>query len=299
MPIVNGTPGNDTLNGSPDDDIVLGRDGDDLIFGGSGDDILIGGAGNDELWDDGAGLTGDDDLLIGGAGNDFIVSGSGNDTLIGGEGDDFFSLFSGDLVIVGGDGIDTLNYGGMTADVTVDLGAGTYTGVASSGETIDARLFGIENYLHLGGGSTRITGSAADNVLLGGAGNDTLNGGLGNDTLGGESGSDHYVFDVAPGEENADRVIFSRDEGDTDRIVLDSDAMTELGAAGQLAADDERWYSAAGATGGAEADDRIVYDSDAGRLYYDADGSGAGAALLIATIANPAVSLTASDIVIA
>ena len=40
-------------------------------------------------------------------------------------------------------------------------------------------------------------------------------------------------------------------------------------------------FAAAGATGGAEEDDRLVYDTEAGNLYYDADGSGAGAALLI------------------
>ena len=114
-------------------------------------------------------------------------------------------------------------------------------------------------------------------------------------------GSDHYVFNVAPGEENADLVFgFTKDESEGfDKIVLDSGVMTELGAAGQLAADDERWHSAAGATGGAEEDDRIVYDSEAGRLYYDADGSGAGEAQLIATVfvlnENPVV---ASDIII-
>ena len=40
---------------------------------------------------------------------------------------------------------------------------------------------------------------------------------------------------------------------------------------------------------------RFVYETDTGRLSYDADGSGAGAASLIAVFRNLA-SVTASDV---
>jgi Ca2+-binding RTX toxin-like protein len=144
----------------------------------------------------------------------------------------------------------------------------------------------------------QVTGSSGDNFVMTSDGNDTLNGGLGNDLLLGEGGADHFVFD-AFGEANADTIGgFSKEEWTgPDKIVLDSNAMTGLGAAGQLADDDERWHAAAGATGGAEADDRVVYDTDTGRLYYDADGSGAGEAQLIATVNG--ASLAGSDIIIA
>ena len=43
-------------------------------------------------------------------------------------------------------------------------------------------------------------------------------------------------------------------------------------------AGDARFYKAANATGGHDADDRIVYDTVSGSLYYDPDGNGAQAA---------------------
>src|SRR5207248_1402446 len=55
---------------------------------------------------------------------------------------------------------------------------------------------------------------------------------------------------------------------------------------------------------GHDADDRVVFDTTTGSLYYDADGSGAGAAQLIAsldtgTLFAPSVgTVAASDIVV-
>jgi Ca2+-binding RTX toxin-like protein len=67
---------------------------------------------------------------------------------------------------------------------------------------------------------------------------------------------------------------------------------TKLSVTGVLAAANFR----ANTTGtAADANDYIVYETDTGLLFYDADGSGAGAALLIATLTGlPA--LTAGDI---
>jgi len=43
-----------------------------------------------------------------------------------------------------------------------------------------------------------------------------------------------------------------------------------------------------------------VYDTDTGRLYYDADGSGSGEAQIIATLYlfDPSITLAANDIIV-
>src|SRR6185503_18405972 len=70
----------------------------------------------------------------------------------------------------------------------------------------------------------------------------------------------------------------------SDRIELDGTALTALGAEGQFASGDVRFYAAAGATGGHDEDDRIIFNTSTGQIFYDADGSGAGAAQILANL---------------
>ena len=47
-------------------------------------------------------------------------------------------------------------------------------------------------------------------------------------------------------------------------------------------------------TAAADADDRIIYDAATGRLFYDADGNGAGTALHFATV-TVGTAITAAE----
>jgi serralysin len=74
----------------------------------------------------------------------------------------------------------------------------------------------------------------------------------------------------------------------TDKIALDDAVFAGL-VPGALPASAFVVGSAAG-----DADDRIIYNSATGQLFFDADGNGAGAALLFATLnGHPVVA--ASD----
>ena len=81
-----------------------------------------------------------------------------------------------------------------------------------------------------------------------------------------------------------------------DTFVLGKAMFTAL-AVSNAPLNPDGFFAAAGATSGADATDRIVHNTTTGDLYYDADGSGAGAAVAFAKLAAP-VALTASQFVV-
>ena len=94
---------------------------------------------------------------------------------------------------------------------------------------------------------------------------------------------------TAPAKSNTDRIYdFAVGE---DRIVLDGDAFTRI-AAGTLAANSFQQGTSAG-----DAADRILYDAATGRIFYDADGSGAAAAILFAAV-GAGTPLTHADFLV-
>jgi Ca2+-binding RTX toxin-like protein len=185
--------------------------------------------------------------------------------------------------------------------MVVDLGAGTATGGEGGGGG-SMVISAVENFTLYGAGSL-ITGDAGANELRGGDGrfgglanyNDTINGAGGNDTLFGGLGNDHFVFDQTPGAANAD--LITDFATNADKIHLDARVMSALGTTGAFSIADVRFYAASGASSGHDADDRVVYDTTTGNLWYDADGSGAGSAQLIATLQG-APALAATDLVV-
>ena len=141
-----------------------------------------------------------------------------------------------------------------------------------------------------------IIGNAGINILTGGSGADTLAGGLGNDNLTGGAGNDRFIFNSATGATNIDTITDFTTA--IDSIWLDKTIFTALAAntSGQAITTAQFW-SGAGVVTGHDADDRVVYNTTNGALYYDADGNGAGAAVQIAIIGTPATHpLASSDI---
>ncbi|HYE88951.1 MAG TPA: calcium-binding protein, partial [Vicinamibacterales bacterium] len=311
-----GLGGDDTLNGGSSADYLDGGLGNDTYFVSSGD-VLVDAGGLDHVmsgvnWTLGVGfenltLTGTsnilaignvlDNVLIGNSGNNGFSGRDGNDTMFGNAGSDTFvmsmSTNYGNDWIDGGEGVDVLDFGtNARTAIVVNLAAGTLSGGASDGGG-SATLISIEN-VNGGAFNDAITGSAGANNLFGYNGNDTLDGGAGNDRLEGGGGNDQYIFTVAPGAGNADTIVGFA--SGLEKIVLDGTAHANLGANGNFVVGDGRFVSGAGLTSGLDAGDRVVYNTTTGQVFYDADGSGGGAAQLIATLQG-APSLAATDII--
>jgi Ca2+-binding RTX toxin-like protein len=235
------------------------------------------------------------DTLNGGAGNDVMHSGAGNDRLLGGLGGD---------KMYGGAGNDSywVNSG---ADFVSEAGTGGVDRILSTVSinlNVAARVSGpVENVALLGTAATSavgnalgntITGNARANVLLGMGGDDSLGGGAGVDTLIGGGGNDTFDFYSALIGANRDTITdFANAPGNDDTLRLDNAVFTQL-ATGAL---NPSFFHAGAAA--ADLNDYIVYDQTTGALYYDADGSGGGAAVQFATLANK-LTLTAGDFVV-
>jgi hypothetical protein len=89
-------------------------------------------------------------------------------------------------------------------------------------------------------------------------------------------------------------VLLSDFASGSDRLQLDLPDPA-LGPSGTFTAGDGRFWAAAGANSGHDADDRVVYNTTTGQLWFDADGSGSGAAQLLGTLQG-APTLAATDI---
>lgn len=145
-------------------------------------------------------------------------------------------------------------------------------------------LISIENLLS-GSGNDSLRGDAFDNALTSGKGDDTLVGSEGNDRLYGGDGNDLLGAgldnDLIDGGDGTDTATF-------DAFRLDQSIFTDI-ALGVMAAAAFRANTAGMAR---DASDRIIYDTDSGFLFYDADGSGAASRVLLTTL-DVGLSLTA------
>ena len=227
------------------------------------------------------------DVLEGGNGNDTLVGGAGADTLIGGLGDDIFRLDD--------DVSDTVSDAGGTDTIitTISRSLAAFNGIENLTLTGGAAINGTGNALAnllIGNAAFNTLGGAAGNdTISAGAGNDTLAGGLGNDRLAGGAGVDKFLFNTKPGATNRDVVTDFNHFQDT--VLLDHAVFTKLGGNGALKA---AFFHVGAAA--ADSDDHIVYNKATGALFFDADGSGHGAAAIqFATLTNRPANLAAND----
>ena len=299
--VLTGNSGNNLLDGQAGADKMLGKAGDDTYVIDNTGDVAseTGGSGNDTIRssisfsladkDHAVGsienltLTGTanldatgnglDNILTGNAGDNHLDGMKGSDRMIGGMGNDIYTVESaGDIVDeTGGGGIDT-----VISSITFNL-----AGANALGTIENLTLSGSSGINATGNSAANVlTGNSGGNVLSGGLGNDTLIGSGGLDTLTGGAGSDTFVFDVKPNaSRNLDKITdFSHAEGD--KIALDHDIYTAFGSSGVTS------DNLVLGTKALQPDDLLIFNASTGALSYDADGSGRGAAIQIATLSN-------------
>lgn len=265
---ITGNAGTNVLDGSGGNDVLSGLAGADTLIGGGGDDTLDGGIGIDSH----AGGTGNDTYLVETAGDVIVEAvGEGNDRV----------LASVNYTLAAGVEVEQLATTNADGSVAIAL-TGNEFGNIITGNAGASALSGNS-------GDDTLNGGGGNDTLRGGIGNDTLIGGAGNDTLTGGTGNDFFRFSAALGPGNVDQISDYAAANDT--IQLDRTVFTGL-TAGVLASGAFTVGSAA-----VDADDRIVYDQTTGRIWFDADGNGAGAAIHFATVSAGLV-LTSGEFVV-
>jgi serralysin len=290
--------GDDTFAGNDFRDVIHTGSGNDIAYGYGGDDILSGDLG--------------DDTLYGGVGNDTLIGGDGTDTVAySGLVTDYVFFRSSDGSILAKDssgatdtlrGIELLQFssGTQAIDTLVFQELPSLPEPLPQPPVLPTEPPVVQplpptpqpqpsdpfmgdagsNVLYGDATSNTLQGFGGNDRIYGGAGNDRLYGGNGNDVLSGGSGEDSFIFDTKPNKStNRDTITDFRVVDDT--IRLDNAVFTKVGANGTLKS--SGFY--ANLTGKAhDRDDRIIYEKDTGRLFYDADGTGSKAAIHFATV---------------
>lgn len=253
--------------------LITGNSAVNGLFGMGGSDTLEGGAGNDSL--DGGVMA---DVMRGGAGNDTYV------------------------VNVGTDVVDETSVGSSTDAGGIDLVRST-VGFTLPQFVENLTLLGMANIAATGNDKANIiTGNTGSNNISGAGGADTIKAGAGNDTLTGGLGADSFVFNTALNASiNIDTITDWNAGGASDKILLDDDIFTALGAVATTTALDPSMFVKS--TAALDSNDHIIYSPTTGALFYDPDGSGPLAQVQFATInavtgGHPDAGLTASDFLI-
>jgi len=277
------------------------------IFQSGGDDRLLNrglivgnidaGAGLDLI--DNRGGTIEGDVLLGTENDRYVgTGGTINGAVYGDAGaDTFFGNQNSAEVFVGGADVDTLDFrlGGQVT-LALDLS------FAQNGAALGDTYFEMENVFGSDVGNDVIRGNPAANALFGWGGNDSLDGaggadvlrgGTGVDTLTGGTGDDTFRFSALT--ECGDLITdFAGNLGNNDRFQITAAAFGGGLVAGVLAANQ---FITRADNLAQDADDRFIFNTTDRTLWFDADGNGAGAAVMVADLQAGAV-VTAADILL-
>jgi Ca2+-binding RTX toxin-like protein len=319
--VIDGGGGNDTMTGGLGDDTYILNSSSDIVsetsdlnseidtvlslfsytltpnlenliltesaINGTGNDsnnVLIGNASNNNL-SSGYG----DDILDGGIGSDTLVGGAGNDTYIVDNAED-------DLIESSGNGLDNAqSYIDYTLAANIEnlvlLGTDNLNG---TGNSLNNILTGnsANNTLRGSTGDDRLIGNSGNDILIGQGGNDTLTGGLGSDQFNYNTGVAYSAADLG-----SDRItVFNRTEGD--KIALGQTTFGLNSSTGNGFSVASEFASVANDILAKASSAKIVYSSENGNLFYNANGTTVGGEDIITTLDNEPSSLTASDFII-
>ncbi|MEO0032009.1 MAG: hypothetical protein RIS94_1767 [Pseudomonadota bacterium] len=321
-----GGPGNDIIGGGSQDDVLIGGLGDDRLDGGSGADRMTGGNGDDTFVVDNPGdaviertLGGNDTVYTsvsftvpahvetlvqtgtaaidatGTSGNNTIVGNAGANRLSGGRGDDVLSGMDGNDRLLGGVGADRMNGGAGDDTFVVDNPLDQVIEIAGGGrDTVMATVsrtmpLNVEVLKLAGTADLWARGTVADETMVGNSGANVLYGGGGVDTVTGGQGADTFSL-----TRRANGVMHITDfTSGQDRIQLPYALFPALaGSASGLAPG-----LLGEGTSATSAAQRVIYDAASGALWYDPDGTGDHAQVLVAMIENHA-ALAPTDFLI-
>ncbi len=252
---------------------LIGNAGANILTGTAQADIIDGKAGIDIL----DGRNNSDVYLISVASQH--TAAEINDTGISGTDEVRFATKSASTLTL---------YAGDTGLERIVIGTGDMVNAVTTAKTAaNINATAVTNGLTL-------IGNNGANILTGTAFNDTFSGNNGNDNITGGSGADKFVFDYAPNS-STNRDILVDFQSGIDIMQFSLSLFTGLGVSpGTLST--EQFWSGAGVVAAHDTDDRIIYNTTTGILYYDADGLGSATALQVAlmgTAVHP--NLTYSD----
>ncbi len=216
-------------------------------------------------------------------------------TVFGDDGDDSFIGNAAAVdVFDGGLGLDSLDFRFGPA-VTVALDGTLENDGGALGDTYlnFERVTGSTGADVIRGNSSanQLLGQAGADAIDGAAGADLIRGGLGVDTLTGGLGNDSFRFQTLA--EVGDIITdFSNVGGNDDKFQIVASAFGGGLVAGALAATQ---FQSRADNVAQDANDRFIFRTTDRTLWFDADGNGAGAAVLVADLQAGAV-VTAADI---